>query len=300
MALNSCSNIAFFYDDIWKTKPITSISSEHYNFPGENSQKKWLTKSWQSSHGTGSPGGTFIIGDIRLYFADTGPVITSTISSGTYTAESLATEIGTQMTTDSLLPQTYTCTYDVDTLKFTISASANFTLWCNSQTTKAIWDIIGFSTASDLSGANSYTTNFIRIHTEEYIGVGDGSPISFTGLFVLNHNLQASGVLQWQFSNNNFTSIDLTVTASKYENISAMLYDSVQSSYAYIRIRIVDIDNPDGYVQIGRAWISEGFVPDYGFAPGIKEPRNDLSKIKMSQGGESSSIILPKIKEGLF
>jgi len=295
MSLNSPSNIAFYYNDLWKTKPI-SASSQHYNFPAENSQKKWLTKSWQSSHGTGSGGGMFKIGDIRLYFTDTVPAITSIISSGTYTAESLATEIGSQMTIDSLLPQTYTCTYDMKTYKFTISASSNFTLWCNTYTSKAIWDTIGFSTTSDLSGSNSYTSDYIRIHTEEWIKIGDGYPIPFTGLFVLNHNVQSSGTLQWQFSNSNFGNIDLSFTASRYGNISATLYDALQSTYAYIRIRIVDIDNPDGFVKIGRAWISDVFLPKYGFAPGMQEIQTDLSKIKMSQGVESSSIILPQIK----
>jgi len=89
-----------------------------------------------------------------LIWDDTlGAVVTTTITQGNYTASGLATEIGTQMTADETVGDTYTCTYDSTTQKFTIAGDGgNFELtwedtatpWNENSPTRNLAKLMGF------------------------------------------------------------------------------------------------------------------------------------------------------------
>ncbi|KKL54456.1 hypothetical protein LCGC14_2265250, partial [marine sediment metagenome] len=96
-------------------------------------------------------------------FNEGGAEINSTLSSGTYTASTLATEIDTQLTTDGAL--SYTISYNTVNCKFTLTAaSGTFQLLWSSGANAAtsVGDTIGFLITADDTGALAYTADFSR------------------------------------------------------------------------------------------------------------------------------------------
>ena len=92
-----------------------------------------------------------------INFSEGGPEITAKLRINDYTATEYAAEIQTQMRIAGT--QNYICTFNRVTRKLTISAPLNFSLLTNtgSQQAVAIWDMAGFTIATDKTGNNSYT-----------------------------------------------------------------------------------------------------------------------------------------------
>jgi len=284
------SNIKFGYFNPWDIGTI-AYTSQHYNFPASNSQERRLTSPWRSAYEENVGGGYFEItaANQKLYFNEGAGTFTATMTIGTYNATDLGTEISTKM--DLAGAGTYTVTYDFDDLKFTIAVGAGTFELEGTNGANAIWDTIGYN-ASDTGLAASHEADNVRIHTHEYIQVSLAAIAAFDGLFIFNHNIQTTGILKWQFSNNNFVSIPLEVSPTRNGNIAVSLLAAVQS-YQYMRIYIEDIDNPAGYVQIGRAWLSEMFTPTIGYNAGGSENPVDKSIVTEALSGEAMSIQYP-------
>jgi hypothetical protein len=285
-------NIKFGYYNPWDTGTI-GYTSQHYNFPAANSQERRLTSPWRSAYEENTGGGNFEItaSNQKLYFNEGGGTFTATITIGTYNATDLGLKIKDQM--EAVGAGVYTVTYDFDDLKFTIAIGTGTFELEGTNGTNAIWDTIGYD-AVDTGLAASHEADNIRIHTYEYIQVSLTALANFDGLFIFNHNIQTTGTLKWQFSNNNFASIPLEVTPTRNGNIAVSLLSTVQS-YDYIRIYIKDIDNPYGYVQVGRAWLSEMFTPTIGYNSGGSENPIDKSIVTEALSGENMSIQYPHI-----
>lgn len=94
----------------------------------------------------------------KLYWTDSdSKTKTSTITSGNYDENTLATAIAAQMNADKTSADTYTCTVNTTSAKFTIANNTNnFQLTCTSATS-AIWDTLGYTTSSNKTGSTSYT-----------------------------------------------------------------------------------------------------------------------------------------------
>lgn len=92
-----------------------------------------------------------------INFSEGGPQLTATLPINDYTATEYAAEIQTQLRLAGT--QDYVCTFNRTTRRITISAPLNFSLLTNtgSQQAVAIWDMAGFTIASDKTGANTYT-----------------------------------------------------------------------------------------------------------------------------------------------
>lgn len=290
-------NIKFCYLNEWDSGTI-SYTTQHYSFPAENTQGRRLTNVWRSSYQENTGGGNFEIttSNQKLYFNEGAGTLTATINTGAFNAADLATEIKNKM--DVAGAGTYTVTYDFDNLKFIIAIDTGTFELEGTGITNAIWGTIGFNTV-DTGLAASHTADYIRIHTHEYIQISLTSLASFNALFIFNHNIQTSGTLKWQFSNNNFASIPLEISPTRNGNIAVELLSIIQS-YDYIRIYISDINNPAGYVQVGRAWVGETFTPDIGYSSGGTENPEDKSVISESLSGESMSIQYPHIERRTY
>lgn len=93
-----------------------------------------------------------------LNFNEGGGPLTAEVESGAYTLTDLAAAIESALNDAGAL--TYTVTLDRDTRKFTIEASANFSLLITSGVNVGtdIFSLIGF-TGADLSGDDTYTGN---------------------------------------------------------------------------------------------------------------------------------------------
>ena len=107
----------------------------------------------------------------QIYFLDTGvTATTSTITNQDYTEAQLATEVQTQMNADG--DGTYTVTFGSQTGKMTLAiGSGNYEL-TTTTTTNAVWDVIGFDTSADKTGAGTYTgDNLVDINHPKYIDI---------------------------------------------------------------------------------------------------------------------------------
>ena len=286
------SNIKFGYYNPWDIGTI-AYTSQHYNFPASNSQERRLTSPWRSAYEENVGGGYFEITAANkvLYFNEGAGIIQAFIPEGIYSAQALAEEIEIQM--DAVGTHDYDCEYDFNTFKFTISDNTGIFLLGIGSTVQAIWETIGYVTF--IGYTTSHEADNIRIHTHEYIQVSLTALAAFDGLFIFNHNIQTTGILKWQFSNNNFVSIPLEISPTRSGNIAVSLLAAVQS-YQYMRIYIEDIDNPAGYVQIGRAWLSEMFTPTIGYNAGGSENPVDKSILTEALSGEAMSIQYPHVE----
>jgi hypothetical protein len=93
------------------------------------------------------------------------------LTKGNYTASALATHIATKMNADdSVVADTYTCTYDTSAGKITIAnGTANFHLNF-AVTSRSVGSTIGFS-ATDLSGAMTYTGQSVVNLSNKYFTI---------------------------------------------------------------------------------------------------------------------------------
>jgi hypothetical protein len=110
--------------------------------------------------------GLFVVGDTNKYidFDEGGAELNATLTLGTYTADALCAEMKTQLDAEGAL--TYTVTYSEATRKFTIAASASFTIRWSTGTNAAndVSDMCGYNDAANDTGASSYEADYTRFH----------------------------------------------------------------------------------------------------------------------------------------
>ena len=240
------------YKNYWRDGTIIAQSSEHPQFPSENTQDDDKALHWRSRHGSGSGNGRFAIGATNKYidFDEGGAELTATLTEGNYNGQTLATEIKTRM---DAAGGTYTVTYSESTGKFTIARTGNFTLRWQSGTNTAntVGGTIGFIITADDTGAETYTSDYMRIHTSEYIAVDLGSALEYDFVCLLNHNLQSGATITFYGADDSaFTSNVVSDTLTYYGN-NLFKFLSAARTKRYVRIYVVDVDNPSGYVKIG-------------------------------------------------
>lgn len=95
----------------------------------------------------------------KLNFDEGGAELTATITAGTYTPSTLATEIDTQMTAAGAAA--YTITYSGKVFRIA-NDGATLNLLCNTGTDVAngIWDTIGYDTSADKAGFTNYAGDY--------------------------------------------------------------------------------------------------------------------------------------------
>lgn len=228
-----------------------------------------------------------------LYFDDVSiqAVLTATLTSGDYDADTLATEIGTQM---SAIGTTYTATYDDATNKFTIAAPAIDFCLLFSRTTNAAWGMLGWTTTTDSAWGITFTATYIRIHTGELIYLDAGATSTIKAIFIKGHNLQSSATIEVRYYSDAFvTEVDSETLTWHIGQIAAR----TAKSYRYAAVYIEDIDNPDGFIEIGLVWMGNAYQLHYGFTMERALTPNDPSIISSSEDGQESTIQLSRFDE---
>lgn len=266
-------------------------SSYHLSFPGSNTQNRWKTKGWRSNYGVSSGWGRFIIDatNNKIYIDEGGGTLTGTLTSGTYNADTLATEIETQL--EAAGAHSYTVNYNDTDNKFEISDDTGTVILKLATTTNAVWDCIGFDTGVDTSTLAEHIADNIRIHTSEEIKIdaGSGNTIDFMAVWIFHHNISSTGTVKIEGSTDDFATIPFSFTMTSGVDLFCYIFDALKQ-YRYVRYYIVDVDNSDGYIELGRCWVSEWFEPDKPFSPkNSKDPR-DPSLVNEAEGGQVSAI----------
>jgi hypothetical protein len=282
-------------EQLWWQGNLNPIASTDYH-PSHDIERVrniWRDYYYRTKYGDDSGWGYFSITSTRnkLYFKDNGAVArTATITGGEYDADSLCTEIKTQM--EAQTSDSFTVTYSNNSNKFTITDNTGtYELTCTS-TTNAIWDCIGFSTAADKTGSASYNSDYVRIHT--YFAVefksGDGSARTVTACALFGLNLtSAYQVLKLQ-----------RWTGSSWEDKGDFIYNATvgeaivfvsSSSSTEWRILGRDWANTDGYIQFGN--IIPGYYKELsrGYEYGASDDIEDTSQHQFTKKGYVNVIV---------
>jgi len=162
-----------------------------------------------------------------------GGQISSTLTNGSYSAQTFATMLKTVMDADSNNSQSYTISYNIDTGKYTISSSANFSLYF-SQMNSTIAKMMGFASTSDQTGSSSYTsTNVCNFSFSDFISIKItqfednmkkniyGGSIYYDHTFIIPNNTNFSDIISYHNDVDDENEIVFNISKSfKFLNIS--------------------------------------------------------------------------------
>ncbi len=242
------------YTDEDRRTSVTA-SSEDSNFPASNLDDNFQrAKPWRTA-------GCFVItsaNKVLIFRDDAMTNLTATLTEGTYNSdEEFFAEIKDRM--EDVGGYTYTISRDSDTHLITIASShSTFQLrWDHASTT--IEDVLGFSNGASDTGSTTYTADFIRLHTEEYLIYDFGSAVDPQAFFLalkkdVPIGLSGSATIQLMGNSSNvFGSPAVTITLDYAEEvISHINLDGIHSGpLRYWKFKVVDRDNANGYLEFG-------------------------------------------------
>lgn len=240
----------------------------------------------------------------KMNFNVGGSELTATVSAGTYTATTLAAAIVTALNAASA--GTYTAARSSATGKWTITKSAGtFELLTNTGTNVAtsIWSTIGFSTASDNTGALTYTGASIALHTEEWVVLDLSSSEevdSFAMFFdpISGPKLSNAATLRLQANATNTwasPAVDVALSIDNDFDVVSHFFSSSQT-YRYWRVKIVDPANANLYVELGKIVLGKGTQLTYMPANAFEHQVMDQSKTQENDYGHRYTDIYPPRK----
>lgn len=273
-------------------------TSENSEFPASNLAVFSRSKVWKSS-------GYFKItsSNNKINFKDSGggSELTATLLAGEYTPTTLATEIASKMLLVS--GATYTVSQSATTGRWTIATSGSYlSLLTNTGTDLATSTLtaLGFDSASDHTGATTYTAADIALHTEEGVvfDLRTQSGIDTFAIIIdpmLGNNLSANASVYVQASQTDSwtsPSVSQALTYSQEFQTWTHFFTTTQT-YRYWRVKIVDPSNPNLSVELHKVvlGLSLGLTrnPEIGFKYSIK----NQSKQEVNEYGYNYTDVYP-------
>lgn len=222
---------------------------------------------------------------------------TVNIAEGTYTTDAAFLTAVKAALDGAAGSATYTVTRDTTTGKIKITSDggggAIFRLMCtNAAFTSA--SLLGFSTASDLTGALTYTADTLKIHSYEFLMFDFGTSVNPKAFGLWGERnaaikLSDTAVIKLQAnSTTDFTTPDFSVTLDYHQRSICHAADAgiYPTGARYWRVYIEDKSNVNGYIEISKVYLGDTFVPTSGavqFPLDLAEV--DPSDINVSRGG---------------
>lgn len=281
-----------------------SVSSEQSAFPVSNLyNKERRSKVWRSN------GYWELPTDARqIVFRETTAVdLTATFTTFEFNNTSdLLTEIKTIL--EAAGGSTYTVELDTVTDKFKITSDGVggggiFEIIWTDTNTGNLGDIIGFDSSADSTGALTYTADYLRIHTSEWIKWDFGissNPDTFVliGPRTRPLGISPSATIKLQGNETDVWTGPSYEQIIPYDSRVLSLFKANESddglhslALRFWRLLIEDVDNANGYVEAGVVYLGDYFT----FAQGRAQyPLNgsyeDTSVTIFSEGGQSFSL----------
>jgi len=272
------------------------FSSENALFPASNVDNKYRRgKVWRTAGYWDLSSGTF-----RMVFRETiGVDLTATVTNDEYT--STATFLAAIKTAlEAAGASTYTVSQDTSTKKIKIVSDGSggggiFQLILTDANSALLAGVIGFDTASNLTGALTYTADELKIHTSEWLKYDMGIPTNPTAFCLIgNRNkpltLSPSAVIKIQGNEtDNWTAptFEQTVEFNDF-NLAFQNADGFHTGpLRYWRAYIEDKANPLGYVEFGYVFLGDAYSPTRG-APQfpLQDDIVDQSDFAVSESGQ--------------
>jgi len=246
-----------------------------------------------------------------LDFIDTTSIHrTATLTAGDYSGATLATEVGTQMT--SAGNGTYACSYSATTGKFTIEETGGpsaFTLkWdTGSAGTARLGTTLGYDTSADDSGASSYLGDNVVVHSEDWVKVDLGAATIPDVLWFNGHFLSSSATVRVYSHTGNIvptagqtyvealgatgTLVNTLVAGTGWTHAADHQFGTVDLVGGTARrwwwLHFIDTvpANSVLYHEIGRFGMGDLTSPTQGYARGFSDPLIDPSVDYQGAGG---------------
>lgn len=298
------TNATFCWQNLFDIGTL-SWSSQHSNFPAINVRHRHHSRVWRPKYGAGSGWGTFVIAagvNDKIDFEETVAIpLVATLTAGIYDADTLATEIQTRLIAAGA--STYTIEYLDGNNKFKLTSNGAggggiFNLLWNSGANSAtsVGSTIGFNIASDDTGSLTYTADYIRIHSEEWLKTDLGSAQNVLAFAFKKHSFLPTATVRIQGHSSDSwgtPNVDQLLTLSA--DITIFYWTSAQSQQWW-RIYMKDVDNPAGYIEMGRAFLGGHFSPSVNCHRNYAAEIVDPTDILYSDGGQMVSNKKTKFK----
>jgi hypothetical protein len=273
--------IRFMYNNFLESS-FTYSSQYSASFPASYAYNSSRSRLWRT-------GGNFEVKstNCKIYIND-GSNKTVTLTTGSYTYTTLATEMQTQLNISS---SNWTVTYSTTTNKFVIARSSGTKILRLSVTTDAAWDMLGFTQSLDQV---VYSPDESRIHTSEWLQCDMGVPQKATFMALLGEidatfGLSTNAVVKIRANNiDNWTSPGLDISVTPAGGSVMSFFDDSSSVYRYWRIEIIDRENTLGPTGL---YFSYAYLGDHltlantNIASGFSKSYTDPSNTVQSESG---------------
>jgi len=280
-----------------------SYSSQNSSFPASNLNAfQRRGKVWRST-------GNFTVTSTNktiIFRDDITTDKTATIAEGNYATIALfMTAVDTAL--EATGAANYTVTQNVSTGKFVITsdlsggATAFQLRWLDVLCTA--YDILGFSNAAHDTGATTYTSDSLRIHTDEWIKVDLGISSNLKAVVLIGKrnepiHLSTDAVIKIQGNSTDvWTAPEYTTTLSYHEEsiYKAVVAGLHTQALRYWRVQIIDRENPLLYIELsnvyfGSVWDVDRASEQWGF----EDEQIDLSVNVETESGVILSDIRPQ------
>lgn len=287
------------------------FSSEKAAYPASNVYDlQQRTKVWRTA-------GFFRIvsGENSIVFREQAGVdITATVTAGTYASQALfCAEIKAALE----LVGVGTYTVEITTtgkIKITQSVGGGATVFQLMTTDAAFADmaeIMGFGTDANFTGADNYTADVLRIHSEEFLLWDLGVPTN-PKAFILagDRNLPlkltpgAVVTLEGNWTNDfDSPAVSISVPLDDFVLAKWSLVDGLAGAgspgYRYWRAKIVDRENTRQFIEFGVAYLGSAYVTERGCAVfPLEYGAIDPSEVIVAEAGQTFGYELP-VTQGL-
>lgn len=282
-----------------------TVSSEQTAFPDENLYNQQRRSKVYRSNGYWE----ITSSNNTLVFRETNAInLTATITASNYSSDS-ALFAAIKSALEAVGASTYTISRDSTTnkIKFESDGAGGggiFELVWTSST--ALAAVLGFDETTDDTGALSYTADLLRIHTSEWIlwdfGIST-NPSAFVLIGARNQPIKITPNVTIKLQANEtdvWTSPSYEQTITYDENVMFLFKGDTDDglhteALRFWRLEIIDNDNPEGFVEIGSAFLGDFYSPTRGR---VQFPLTaafvDRSATVFSEGGQTFSDIREK------
>jgi hypothetical protein len=239
------------------------------------------SKPWRSLSGW-----TIVAGFNDRLDWNRGGVRTCTLTAGNYgNGADMAAEIQARMAAADG-GASYTCTYDVNTFKFTIGCSVSITiLWLTGANAAAsVGECLGYVVSADTASAASHTAANLAYQSRHFIKANLGSAMSGAVGIVWAHNAGTGGTFTHQSNATDAWSLPTrSVTLAGDATIRIGYYSS--ATLQWRRLLINDVQNTLGYSEIGIWFDGPHTQPSVLYSDAFSDAPQELSAIGFSTHG---------------
>jgi hypothetical protein len=281
---------------IWDAETILTPSSEVATLPASFLQDQLRQKLWRTLTGWTIVAGFNDKLDVNRGGGGPGD-FTVTIPAGTYvsgTDLAEAIRVGLEAADPTPLWGVDYGIVAADKFRIRDAAGAplNFALeWATgANAATSIGKCLGFDTATDDSGTNTYTANLAAYQSRHYLKINrsDGETIQVTVAALLEHNiLNSASIVKLQANATDVWSAptkDINLDASSTDPLVHFL-GSDAYVLAWTRLLIEDVQNPVGYFELAIFYLGQSSAPSINVSQDLANAPEDFSSVEAGIDG---------------